>query len=100
MIGVGPAIGRALNSNGSRRSGRLHKNEVGRKKWLSIACHDSFAVPKGADEMKKHDLDSLKFDFGNSKLYFGFGGMLDEVRIYDRVLLNQDEISTVMKYQP
>ena len=50
--------------------------------------------------MKKHDLDSLKFDFGNSKLYFGFGGMLDEVRIYDRVLLNQDEISTVMKYQP
>lgn len=49
--------------------------------------------------MKKHDLDSLKFDFGNSKLYFGFGGMLDEVRIYNRVL-NQDEISTVMKYQP
>ena len=60
---------------------------------------EAIAVPKGADEMKKHDLDSLKFDFGNSKLYFGFGGMLDEVRIYNRVL-NQDEISTVMKYQP
>ena len=55
--------------------------------------------PNGVERRARLDLDSLKVNFGNSRDYFGFAGMLDEVRFYDRVLSDK-EIKTVTDYRP
>ena len=68
--------------------------------WINGAkATQETAVPHQADPKEKLDPDSLKLNFGNSLNFYGFTGMLDEVRFYDRVL-DDDEVKTVADYRP
>jgi len=68
--------------------------------WMDgVKITEAEILPGDSDQVEVLDLDSLQVKFGNCSDFFGFNGMLDEVRIYDRVL-DDDEIKAVLEYRP